>query len=51
MAWRLIVRQKGGDVSASILRVDGDTGAITGRFADGRAVLSHFSGAGRSSSK
>jgi thiol-disulfide isomerase/thioredoxin len=44
-AWRLIVRQKGADVSASILRVDGDTGAITGRFADGRAVLSHFSGA------
>jgi len=43
-AWRFIVRQSGADVSAAILRVDGDTGALTGRFRDGKFVLSHFSG-------
>jgi peroxiredoxin len=44
-AWRLIVNQSGGEVSAAILRVDGDTGALTGRYRDGKFVLSHFSGA------
>ncbi len=44
-AWRLIVRQSGADVSAAILRVDGDTGAITGAFEDGQFVLNHFDGA------
>jgi peroxiredoxin len=44
-AWRLIVRQSGPEVSAAILRVDGDTGLLTGAFHDGRFVLSHFSGA------
>jgi thiol-disulfide isomerase/thioredoxin len=44
-AWCLIVRQSGSDVSAAILRVDGDTGALTGRYRDGKFVLSHFSGA------
>ena len=44
-AWRFIARQSGGSVSASILRVDGDTGTLTGAFRDGRYVLSHFSGA------
>ena len=43
-AWRLIVHQTGPDVSAAILRVDGDTGALTGRFQGDRFVLSHFSG-------
>jgi len=43
-AWRFIVRQSGADVSAAILRVDGDTGTLTGRYRDGRFVLSHFSG-------
>jgi thiol-disulfide isomerase/thioredoxin len=43
-AWRLIVRQSGADVYAAILRVDGDTGTLTGRYRDGRFVLSHFSG-------
>jgi thiol-disulfide isomerase/thioredoxin len=44
-AWRLIVQQKGAaDVSAAILRVDGDTGALTGGYKDGKFVLSHFSG-------
>src|SRR5258708_11591876 len=44
-AWRFIVRQSGAEVSAAILRVDGDTGALTGRYRDGKFVLSHFSGA------
>jgi thiol-disulfide isomerase/thioredoxin len=44
-SWRLIVRQDGAAVSASILRIDGDTGALTGRYADGVFLVSHFSGA------
>jgi len=43
-AWRFIVRQSGADVSAAILRVDGDTGALTGKYEEGKFVLSHFSG-------
>lgn len=43
-AWRFIVRQSGADISAAILRVDGDTGTLTGRYRDGKFVLSHFSG-------
>ena len=44
-AWQLIVRQSGAEASAAILRVDGDTGTLTGSYRDGRFVLSHFSGA------
>jgi thiol-disulfide isomerase/thioredoxin len=44
-AWHLIVKQHGAEVSAAILRVDGDTGTLTGSYKDGRFVLSHFSGA------
>jgi thiol-disulfide isomerase/thioredoxin len=44
-AWQLIVRQSGAEVSAAILRVDGDTGTLTGSWAGGKFVLSHFSGA------
>jgi thiol-disulfide isomerase/thioredoxin len=43
--WHLIVKQSGSEVSAAILRVDGDTGTLTGSYQDGRFVLSHFSGA------
>lgn len=43
-AWRFIVRQSGAAVSAAILRVDGDTGALTGTYQNGKFVLSHFSG-------
>jgi thiol-disulfide isomerase/thioredoxin len=43
-AFRLIVRQQGADVAASILRVDGDTGAYSGTYKDGRWVLSHYDG-------
>ncbi len=44
-AWRFIAKQNGGAVSATILRVDGDTGTLTGTYRDGRYVLGHFSGA------
>lgn len=44
-AWRFIVRQSGPEVSAAILRVDGDTGLLTGTYHDGAFVLSHFDGA------
>jgi thiol-disulfide isomerase/thioredoxin len=43
-AWRLIVRQNGAVVSAAILRVDGDTGSLTGRYVDGKFVLNTFDG-------
>jgi thiol-disulfide isomerase/thioredoxin len=45
VAWQLIVRQAGAELSAAILRVDGDTGTLTGTYRDGKFVLSHFSGA------
>ena len=45
LAWRLIVQQTGAEVSAAVLRVDGDTGTLTGDYKDGKFVLSHFSGA------
>lgn len=44
-AWHLIINQSGPDVSASILRADGDSGAITGVYDGSKFVLGHFSGA------
>jgi len=43
-AFRFIVKQRGSEVAASILRVDGDTGAYSGTFQDGKWILSHFDG-------
>ena len=43
-AWYFVARQSGPDVSAAILRVDGDTGSLTGKYENGKFVLSHFSG-------
>jgi thiol-disulfide isomerase/thioredoxin len=43
-AFRFIVEQKGAEVAASILRVDGDTGAYSGTYKDGKWVLSHYDG-------
>ena len=43
-AYHLVVEQRGAEVAASILRVDGDTGAYTGTYKDGKWVLSHFDG-------
>ncbi len=45
LAWRFIVQQSGAKASATILRVDGDTGTISGTFQNGKFVLSHFDGA------
>src|SRR5579871_790567 len=44
-AWRFIVQQNGGKAAATILRVDGDTGTISGTYQNGKFVLSHFDGA------
>ena len=43
-AFHFIVEQRGAEVAASILRVDGDTGAYSGTYKDGQWVLSHFDG-------
>lgn len=43
-AWRFIVRQNGAEAFASTLRVDGDTGALTGAWHNGKFALSHFDG-------
>jgi thiol-disulfide isomerase/thioredoxin len=44
-AWRLIVQQHGADIATTILRVDGDTGALTGSWQGDKFVASHFDGA------
>jgi thiol-disulfide isomerase/thioredoxin len=43
-AFRFVVQQKGAEATASILRIDGDTGAYSGSYRDGKWVLSHFDG-------
>lgn len=43
--WQLFVRQDGSRLSASILRLDGDTGLLSGRYTENKFVLGHFSGA------
>jgi thiol-disulfide isomerase/thioredoxin len=43
-AFRFIVKQQGAEAAASILRVDGDTGAYSGSYQDGKWILSHFDG-------
>ena len=43
-AFRFIAHQRGAEVAASILRIDGDTGSYSGVFKDGKWVLSHFDG-------
>jgi thiol-disulfide isomerase/thioredoxin len=43
-AYRFIVEQHGVDAAASILRVDGDTGAYSGSYKNGQWILSHFDG-------
>src|SRR5690606_38360778 len=41
---RLSIEQRGAEVAASILRIDGDTGAHSGVFRDGKWELSHYDG-------
>jgi thiol-disulfide isomerase/thioredoxin len=43
-AWHFIVNQTGAKIDAVILRVDGDTGTLSGNFNDGKFFLSHFTG-------
>jgi thiol-disulfide isomerase/thioredoxin len=43
-AWRLVVRQAGGQTFATILRIDGDTGTLNGAFQGGKFHLSRFAG-------
>lgn len=43
-AWRLIVRQTPARTYATILRVDGDTGTISGGYSGGAFHLSRFAG-------
>jgi peroxiredoxin len=43
-AFRFVVQQRGAEVAAAILRIDGDTGAYSGSFKDGKWLLSHFDG-------
>jgi thiol-disulfide isomerase/thioredoxin len=44
-AWRLIVRQEGTEVSAAILRVDGDSGTLRGTWQQDRFILNLYDGA------
>jgi len=44
LSWKLFLRQSGAEVSGSILRLDGDTGTLTGRWHGNTLVLSHFAG-------
>jgi thiol-disulfide isomerase/thioredoxin len=44
LSWKLYLRESGSDVSGSILRVDGDTGTLTGHWQGDSLVLSHFAG-------
>jgi thiol-disulfide isomerase/thioredoxin len=43
-AWHFVVKQSGAKVDAAILRVDGDTGTLSGNYKEGRFALSHFTG-------
>lgn len=47
-AWRLHVSQRGDEVTAAILRIDGDTGSLYGSYQDGEFALSRFSASGPS---
>jgi thiol-disulfide isomerase/thioredoxin len=44
LSWKLYLSQAGSEVTGSILRVDGDTGTLTGRWQGDSLVLSHFAG-------
>jgi len=43
-AWRLIIHQNGAAAEASILRIDGDTGTLSGRYDKGEFRLAHYAG-------
>src|ERR1700722_9020241 len=43
-AWRFVVNQAGAKIDAAILRIDGDTGTLSGNYKNSKFVLSHFTG-------
>jgi len=43
-AWHFVVNQARARIDAAILRVDGDTGNLSGNYKDGKFFLSHFTG-------
>jgi thiol-disulfide isomerase/thioredoxin len=43
-AWHFVVNQAGAKIDAAILRVDGDTGTLSGNYRNGKFILSHFTG-------
>lgn len=43
-SWRFVVQQSDTGVIATILRVDGDAGAMAGKYLDGAFRLAHFDG-------
>jgi thiol-disulfide isomerase/thioredoxin len=43
-AWNFVVNQTGTKIDAAIVRVDGDTGTLSGAYKDGKFALSHFTG-------
>jgi thiol-disulfide isomerase/thioredoxin len=43
-AWRLIVKQKGSEAYAAILRIDGDTGTLNGPYDGTKFRLSRYAG-------
>lgn len=44
LSWKLFLRQSGANVTGSILRVDGDTGTLSGHWQGDSLALSHFAG-------
>jgi thiol-disulfide isomerase/thioredoxin len=44
VSWRLHLQQSGFEVSGAILKTSGDSGALVGRWQDGRLTMSHFAG-------
>jgi thiol-disulfide isomerase/thioredoxin len=44
LTWQLYLRKSGSEISGSILRIDGDTGTLTGGWKGDQLILSHFAG-------
>jgi thiol-disulfide isomerase/thioredoxin len=44
LSWKLYLRQSGAEVTGAILRIDGDTGTLSGHWQGDKLTLSHFAG-------
>jgi len=44
VTWNLYLRQSGSAFSGAILKTSGDSGTLTGRWRDGKLIMSHFAG-------